>query len=62
MRVGNRGGARIVEVRALALDRATNTPLRRQFEGINLPSRHDLVMAAPDCTTLNATVETLSFD
>ncbi len=62
LRVGNRGGARNVEVRALAIDRATNTPLRRQFQGVNLPSQHDLVMAVPDWTTLDASVQTLSFD
>lgn len=62
LRVGNRGGARNVEVRALAIDRATNTPLRKQFSNVNLPSAHDLVVAVPDWTTLNAEVQTLSFE
>jgi hypothetical protein len=61
-RIGNRGAARNVEVRAFAIDRNSNTPLNKQFAAVNLPSKHDLMVAVQDWATLDASVQTLSFD
>jgi IPT/TIG domain len=61
-RVGNRGAARNIEVRAFAIDRKTNTPLNRKFDSVNLPAKHDLMVAVQNWTTLDASVQTLSFE
>lgn len=62
VRVGNRGGARNIEVRAFALNRTTNTPINKQFAAVNVPTKHDLMVAVQDWATLNASVQTLSFE
>jgi hypothetical protein len=62
VRVGNRGAARTVEVRAFSVDQATNAPVTRKFEGVSLPSMHDLLVAVPDWKTLEVNVEALSFE
>jgi hypothetical protein len=61
LRVGNRGAARSVQVRAFSIDRTTNSPANRQFAALNLPANHDLTVAVTNWTTLDASVETLAF-
>jgi hypothetical protein len=61
-RVGNRGAARNVEVRAFVLDRASNVPINKQFANVNLPSQNDLMVAVQNWTTLDASVQALSFE
>src|SRR5207253_2934396 len=60
-RIGNRGAARNVEVRAFAIDRKNNTPINKQFAGVNLAAQNDLVVAVQDWGTLDASVQTVSF-
>jgi len=62
LRVGNRGAARNVTVKAFSIDKATNTPANRQFATLNLPANHDLTVAVSNWTNLDAAVETLKFD
>lgn len=62
VRVGNRGVDRTVEVRAFTLNRANNNPFNKQFTGVSLPTNNDLMIAVQDWTTLNASVQTLSFE
>jgi hypothetical protein len=62
IRVGNRGAARNLDVRAFSISRATNIPANRQFPDVNVPSSHDLVVAVPNWDTLDMTVEALSFE
>jgi hypothetical protein len=61
MRLGNRGAARSVSVRAFSIDRATNSPANRQFAALNLPANHDLTVAVSNWANLDAAVETLAF-
>jgi hypothetical protein len=61
LRVGNRGAARSVQVRAFSIDRTTNSPANRQFASLNLPANHDLTVAVTNWTNLDASVETLPF-
>lgn len=60
-RVGNRGAARNVEVRAFVIDRKTNMPVNKVIPGVSLPSRSDLVVAMQDWTTLDVSVQAMSF-
>lgn len=62
VRIGNRGVAESLEVRAFSIDRQTNRPLNRKFTGVAVPSQHDLVVAVPDWETLDVSVEALSFE
>ena len=62
VRIGNRGPARTVEVRAFSLDRQNNKPLNRQFTAVSVPAEHDLIVTVQDWTTLDAEVQTLSFE
>jgi hypothetical protein len=62
VRVGNRGAARTMEVRAFTVDRATNAPLRKQLPGISVPAQHDLVVAVPDWGTLDVNAQALAFE
>jgi hypothetical protein len=61
MRLGNRGAARSVSVRAFSIDRTTNSPANRQFAALNLPANHDLTVAVSNWANLDAAVETLAF-
>ncbi|MEM6438417.1 MAG: hypothetical protein AAF763_01800, partial [Pseudomonadota bacterium] len=61
-RIGNRGAARNVEVRAFTVDSGTNAPVNRTFANVNLPADHDLVVAVQDWPALNADVQTLAFE
>jgi hypothetical protein len=62
LRVGNRSAAKTVEVRAFTIDRTANTPRNQQVAGVNLPTRHDLMVAVPDWAALNLNVQTVSFE
>lgn len=62
VRLGNRGAARSMEVRAFTIDKTTNAPVRKQFGGINVAAQHDLLVAVPDWNTLNVDVQTLAFE
>jgi len=62
LRVGNRGAARSVTVRAFSVDKTTNAPANRQFAALNLAANHDLTVAVTNWNTLDAAVETLAFD
>lgn len=61
MRLGNRGAARSINVRAFSIDRATNSPANRQFAALNLPANHDLTVAVTNWANLDASVEALAF-
>jgi hypothetical protein len=61
LRLGNRGAARSVQVRAFSIDRTTNAPANRQFAALNLPANHDLTVAVTNWANLDAAVETLAF-
>jgi hypothetical protein len=61
LRVGNRSGAKTVEVRAFTIDKTVNSPLNQKMS-VNLPTQHDLVVAVPDWTALNLNVQTVSFE
>jgi hypothetical protein len=61
-RIGNRGVARTVEVRAFVLDRVANAPQNKQFTGVALPANSDLLVTVQDWDTLDAAVEPLSFE
>jgi hypothetical protein len=62
LRLGNRGIARTVEVRAFAIDRATNTPINKKLTNIPLPTNHDLIVAISDWATVDLSAQTLSFE
>jgi hypothetical protein len=62
LRVGNRGAARTLEVRAFSIDRATNAPANKRFTGVSLPAQHDLLVAVQNWDALDVSVEALSFD
>jgi len=61
-RIGNRGATRNVEVRAFVLDRANNTPINKQFTNVIFPANNDLMVTVQDWATLDAKVQTLSFN
>ncbi len=61
VRVGNRSAARSVEVRAFSVDKATNQPVNKNMPGVNLPTQTDLVVAVPDWTAVNLSVQTVPF-
>ena len=60
-RVGNRAGAKTVEVRAFSVDKSNNLPVNHNVPGVSLPTQADLVVAIPDWSTLNVNVQTVSF-
>jgi hypothetical protein len=62
LRLGNRGAARSVQVKAFSVDQTTNTPANRQFAALNLPANHDLTVAVTNWANLDAAVETLPFE
>ncbi len=61
VRLGNQGAARSVEVKAFTIDKAANTPLNKSVSGVALPPQHDLVVAVPDWTQVNLSVQAVSF-
>ncbi|MBD2504169.1 hypothetical protein [Anabaena azotica] len=61
LRVGNRGAARSLEVRAFSVNEATKIPVNKKFAGVNLPLKHDLLVTVPNWDTLEMNVEALSF-
>jgi hypothetical protein len=62
VRLGNRGAARSVQVRAFSIDKTSNNPANRQFATLNLPANYDLTIAVTNWATLDASVETLAFE
>jgi hypothetical protein len=62
VRVGNQGVARTVQVNAFATDKATQNPaVNKSATNVQLPSQHDLVVAVPDWTQVNLSVQAVSF-
>ena len=62
LRMGNRGPARNVDVRAFVIDKVSNAPLNKQVAGVSLPTAHDLTIAVPDWQTLDVSVQTVAFE
>jgi hypothetical protein len=62
LRVGNRGAARNVTVKAFSIDKTSNAPANRQFATLNLPADHDLTVAVSNWNNLDAAVEMLKFE
>lgn len=62
LRMGNRGTARSVEVKAFAISQATNTPVNRQVTGISLPADHDLAVTVSDWSAVDLQAEALAFE
>lgn len=62
LRMGNRGTARNVNVKAFAIAETTNTPVNRQMTGINLPANHDLAVTVTDWAAVDIQVEALAFE
>jgi hypothetical protein len=61
MRLGNRGAARTVEVRAFTIDRVDNVPVNKKMTNIALPTDHDLAVVVSDWDTVDLTVQTVGF-
>jgi Concanavalin A-like lectin/glucanases superfamily len=62
VRVGNQGVARTVQVNAFLADQATQNPaINKAAAPIQLPSQYDLVVAVPDWTQVNLSVQAVSF-
>ncbi|MFC4778853.1 LamG-like jellyroll fold domain-containing protein [Paenibacillus sp. GCM10023252] len=62
VRVGNRSGAKSIEVKAFTVDKLTNQPLNKGISGVNLATKHDLLVAVPDWKQLDVNVQTISFE
>lgn len=62
VRLGNRGAARPVSVKAFSLQGADATPTLKNFNAVNIQQNHDLVVAVADWKTLEMDVASLSFD
>jgi hypothetical protein len=61
VRVGNRSAARIVNVRAFAVNKQTKAHATIDRGGVNLPQNHDLLLTVSDWVGLDLDVQTVSF-
>jgi hypothetical protein len=61
VRVGNRSAARIVNVRAFAVNKQTKAHATIERGGVNLPQNHDLLLTVSDWVGLDLDVQTVSF-
>jgi hypothetical protein len=61
LRMGNRGTARTVEVRAFAVAQPTNTPVNKKLVGVSVPAAHDLVVLVPNWAAVDLNAQTVAF-
>jgi hypothetical protein len=62
VRIGNRGGARNVEVRAVVMDNQTNAMLKKDIPSMELQPKNELTVTVQDWTKLDARAHVSSFD
>jgi hypothetical protein len=62
VRVGNRGAARNISVKAFAIKKSNNTPINKQVAGLNIPTNHDLVVSVANWTSVDLSAEALAFE
>ena len=62
IRIGNRGNAKVVDVRAFGVNKQTLDYKKKDKSGLNLPKNHDLVVAVEDWMDVKMTVKVVSFE
>jgi hypothetical protein len=59
-RLGNRSSAKNVSVKAMSVDKVTNTPVNKNL-AVALPNNHDLVVTVGNWNTVDLSAEALAF-